>query len=150
VPALLFQVKKGDKNEEALRHAARLSSSQDLVEEFVAYGVWLLAHGWDLGEIKPHPMPFLGGQKVQSPAFAIDLRGRDAAAFVREVESEAIKIVGKYTTKTELIRTWDIRGSNNRFNRVFELNGLRYGPYPMGDSTDAGDDRGKKVKTRSK
>jgi hypothetical protein len=55
---------------------------------------------------------------VQSPAFAIDLRGRDAVAFVRKVESEAIKIVGKYVMKTEMLRSWDIRGSNVRLNRV--------------------------------
>jgi hypothetical protein len=86
---------------------------------------------------------------MQSPAFAIDLRGRDAATFVREVESVAVKSVGKYSVKTELIRRWDIRGSNVRLNRIFELNGLWYGPYPEGGSADAGDDRVKKVKTRS-
>jgi hypothetical protein len=66
-------VKKEDKNEEALRCATRLSSGRDLVEEFFAYGVWPLAHGWGLGKVKLHPMPFLGDQTVQSPAFAIDL-----------------------------------------------------------------------------
>lgn len=40
-----YKVKKGDGGEEALRHAARLSSGRDLVEEFVACGVWPLAHG---------------------------------------------------------------------------------------------------------
>jgi hypothetical protein len=100
-----FKVKKGDKNEEALWCAVRLSSGRDLVEEFVAYGVWSLAHGWGLGEVKLRPMPFLGDQMVQSPAFAIDLRGRDAAAFVREVESKTVKIVGKYVPKTEMIKS---------------------------------------------
>jgi hypothetical protein len=50
-------VKKGDQNEEALRDVAWLSSDWDLVEEFVACEVWLLAHGWNLGEVRPHPMP---------------------------------------------------------------------------------------------
>jgi hypothetical protein len=99
------KVKKGDKSEEALRHSTRLSSSRDLVEEFVAYGVWPLAHGWNLGEVKLCSMPFLSGRMVQSSAFAIDLRRRDAAAFVREVESKAIKILGKYSPKKELIRS---------------------------------------------
>jgi hypothetical protein len=71
------------------------------------------------------------------------------AAFVREVEAEAVQIVGKYSTKTKLTRSWDIRGSNVRLNRVFELNGLWYGPYPEGGSADAEDDRGKKVKVRA-
>jgi hypothetical protein len=38
-------------DEGALRCAAGLSSGRDLVEEFVAYGVWPLAHGWALGEV---------------------------------------------------------------------------------------------------
>jgi hypothetical protein len=42
---------------------------------------------------------------VRSLAFVVDLRGRDAAAFVREVESEAIKIVRKYVSNTEMLRS---------------------------------------------
>jgi hypothetical protein len=68
-----FKLKKGDKGEEALRRAARMSSGRDLVEEFVACGVWPLAHDWDLGEVKLHPMPFLNNRMVQSLAFAIEL-----------------------------------------------------------------------------
>jgi hypothetical protein len=93
----------------------------------------------------PHRMPTLGGQLVRSPAFTVDLRGRDAAAFVREVETEAVKIVGKYAPKTETLRSWDIRGSNARLNRVFELNHLSYGAYPEGDSADTADRRGKQT-----
>jgi hypothetical protein len=51
--------------------------------------------------------------------------------------------------KTGMLRSWDIRGSNVRLNQVFKLNSLPYGPYPEGDSADAGDDRGKQVKTQS-
>jgi hypothetical protein len=65
---------------------------------------------------------------------------------VREVEAEAVNIVGKYVPKTETLRSWDIRGSNVRSNRVFELNILPYGPYPEGDSGDTADLRGKQVK----
>jgi hypothetical protein len=78
---------------------------------------------------------------VRSPAFALDLRGQDPAAFVREVEDGAARIVGRYVPRTEGLRSWDIRGSNVRLNRVFELNCLPYGGYP-GD--DAADRRGKK------
>jgi hypothetical protein len=77
---------------------------------------------------------------------AMDLRGRDAAAFVREVEAEAVKIVGKYAPKTETLRSWDIHGSNTRLNRVFELNHLPYGGYPKGDSADIADRRGKQTR----
>jgi hypothetical protein len=43
--------------------------------------------------------------------------------------------------KTEGQRSWDIRGSNDRLNRVFELNRLPYGGYPGLDDVDR---RGKK------
>jgi hypothetical protein len=38
---------------------SRLSSGHDLVEAFIACGVWPLAHGWALGEITPRWMPTL-------------------------------------------------------------------------------------------
>jgi hypothetical protein len=131
-----FEVAEGDSDEEALRGAARMSSGRDLVEEFIGYGVWPLAHGWALGEVCPRQMPSLGDQLVRSPAFALDLRGRDPATFVREVEYGAVWIVGRYVSRTEALRSWDIRGSNVRLNRVFELNRLSYGGYPGEDAVD--------------
>jgi hypothetical protein len=107
----------------------------------VAYGVWPLAHGWALGEVCPRQMPSHGGKLVRSPAFALDLHSRDPAAFVREAEDGAVRIVGRYVLRTEGQRSWDIRGSNDRLNRVFELNRLPYGGYPGQDNVDR---RGKK------
>jgi hypothetical protein len=40
-----FEVAEDDRDEGALRCAARMSSGRDLVEEFIGYGVWPLAHG---------------------------------------------------------------------------------------------------------
>jgi hypothetical protein len=136
-----FEVAEEDADEGALRCAAGLSSVRDLVEEFVAYGVWPLARGWALGEVCPHQMPSRGGMLVRSPAFALDLRSRDPVAFVREAEDGAVRIVGRYVPRTEGQRSWDVRGSNDRLNRVFELNRLPYGGYPGQDDVDR---RGKK------
>jgi hypothetical protein len=127
-----FEVAEDDRDEGALWCAARMSSGRDLVEEFIGYGVWPLAHGWALGEVCPRQMPSLGEQQVRSPAFALDLRGRDPAAFVREVEDGAVRIMGRYVPRTEALRSWDIRGSNVRLNRIFELNRLPYDGY-LGD-----------------
>jgi hypothetical protein len=138
---LPFEVAEEDADEGALRCTAGLSSGRDLVEEFVAYGVWPLVHGWALGEVCPRQMPSHGGKLVRSPAFALDLHSRDPAAFVREAEDGAVRIVGRYVPKTEGQRSWDIRGSNDRLNRVFELNCLPYGGYPGQDDVDH---RGKK------
>jgi hypothetical protein len=135
-----FEVAEDDEDEGALRCAARMSSGHDLVEEFIGYGVWPLAHGWALGEVCPREMPSQGGQLVRSPAFALDLRGRDPATFVHEAEDGAARIVGRYVSRTEGLWSWDIWGSNDRLNRVFELNCLPYGVYP---GEDAADRRGK-------
>jgi hypothetical protein len=136
-----FEVAEEDADEGALRCEAGLSNGRDLVEEFVAYGVWPLADGWALGEVCPRQMPSLDGMLVRSPAFALDLHSRDPAAFVREAKDGAVRIVGRYVPKTEGQRSWDIRGSNDRLNRVFELNRLPYGGYPGQDDVDR---RGKK------
>jgi hypothetical protein len=136
-----FEVAEDDENERALRIAARTSSGRDLVEEFIGYGVWPLAYGWSLGEVCPREMPSLGGRKVRSPPFSLDLRGRDPAAVVHEAEDGAVRIVGRYVAKMEAQRSWDIRGSNDCLNRVFELNCLPYGGYP---GVDVVDRRGKK------
>jgi hypothetical protein len=103
-----------------------------------------LAHGWVLGEVCPRQMPTLGEQLVRSPTFALDLCGRNPAAFVSEVEDGAVRIVGRYVLRMEALRSWDIRGSNVRLNRVFELNRLPYGGYPGDDAATTVDRRGKK------
>jgi hypothetical protein len=131
-----FEVAEEDADEGALRCAAGLRSGRNLVEEFVAYGVWPLAHGWALGEVCPRQMPFHGGRVVRSPAFALNLQSRDPAAFVREAEDGAVRLVGRYVPRTEGQHSWDIRGSNDRLNRVFELNQLSYDDYPGQDDAD--------------
>jgi hypothetical protein len=138
-------VAEDESDEGALCCAARMSSGRDLVEEFIGYGVWPLAHGWALGEVCPRQMPSLGEQLVRSPAFALDLHGRDPAAFVCEVEDGAMRIVGRYVPRTKALRSWDIRGSNVRLNRVFKLNCLPYDGYPGDDAAVAVDRRGKKL-----
>jgi hypothetical protein len=78
---------------------------------------------------------------VRSPAFALNLQSRDPAAFVREAEDGAVRLVGRYVPRTEGQRSWEIRGSNDRLNKVFELNQLPYDGYPGQDDADR---RGKK------
>jgi hypothetical protein len=60
---------------------------------------------------------------------------------VREAEDGAVRIIGRYVPKMEGQRSWDLRGSNDRLNRVFELNRLPYIGYPRQDDVDR---RGKK------
>jgi hypothetical protein len=67
-----FEVAEDDEDEGALRYAARLSSGHDLVEEFIGYGVWPLAHGWLLGEVcvedgDPEEMGYLRVKRSVEP-----------------------------------------------------------------------------------
>jgi hypothetical protein len=94
-------------------------------------------------------MSSLGDQLLQSLAFALDLRGRNPVTFVREVEAEDARIVGRYVPRTETLRSWDICGSNVRLNRVFELNRLPYGGYPGDGDVVVVDRRGKGRRQRS-
>jgi hypothetical protein len=58
-----------------------------------------------------------------------------------------VRIVGRYVPRTEGQRSWDIRGSNDRLNRVFELFRLPYNGYPGQDDVDR---RGKKPVVESR
>jgi hypothetical protein len=102
----------------------------------MALGAWLGA-----GRSMPSSYAFPWRDAGAESAFALDLHGRDPAAFVREAEDGAVRIVGRYVPRTEAQRSWDIPGSNDRLNRVFELNCLLYGGYPGQDVVDR---RGKK------
>jgi hypothetical protein len=55
---------------------------------------------------------------------------------MREAEDGAARIVGRYVPRTEALWSWDIRGSNVRLNRVFELNRWSYSGYPGDDAVD--------------
>jgi hypothetical protein len=57
-----FMVRKGDVDEDALRHVSNTSSSHDLVEEYIACGLWSLEqYGWEVGEVKLRSIPFFEG-----------------------------------------------------------------------------------------
>jgi hypothetical protein len=47
-----------------------------------------------------------------------------------------VRLVGRYVPRTEGQRSFDIRRSNDRSNRVFELNQLPYDGYPGQDDAD--------------
>jgi hypothetical protein len=77
-------------------------------------GAWL-----GVGRSVPSPDAFpwwKGGAKSR-------LRAESAkphpAAFVREAEDGAVRLVGRYVPRTEGQRSWEIRGSNDRLNRIF-------------------------------
>jgi hypothetical protein len=56
-------------------------------------GPWRVARRWAkyaLARCFP-----VAGMLVRSPAFALDLHSRDPAAFVREAEDGAVRIVGR-------------------------------------------------------
>jgi hypothetical protein len=126
---------KGDQDEQALRCAARLSSGRDLVEEFIACGVWPLGHGWVLGEIIPRRMPNLEDKLVQSSAFAVDLRGRDVAAFVREVDVGGLrlpKVLKNMINNVFQVKYmhWNLRIQNEDVHNMESMIGMKVDVVP--------------------
>jgi hypothetical protein len=105
----------------------------------MGYGPWHMAGRWAKYDLTRCPR--WAGSGCEVLPSRLDLHGRDPAAFVREAEDSAARIVGRYVPRTEGLWSWDICGSNIRLNRVFELNCLPYGGYP---GEDAADRRGKK------
>jgi hypothetical protein len=51
VAFLDFEVVEKDPDETVLRRARVMSSSRDLVEEYISYQVWPLSAGWTVGEV---------------------------------------------------------------------------------------------------
>jgi hypothetical protein len=49
-------------------------------------------------------MPFKEKVLVRSPAFTIELHGRDAGAFTSEVEAKAVNMIRKYPIKIEVAK----------------------------------------------
>jgi hypothetical protein len=73
-----FEVREQDQDEAALHHARVKSSDRDLVEEFIAHGVWPLRGGWAIKEIAWWKMPLKSvilRREIMgtSHAFTIDL-----------------------------------------------------------------------------
>lgn len=50
-----------------------MSSNENLVEEFVAYGVWPLSRVCGVGAVELRLMSFKGNELVRNPAFAVEL-----------------------------------------------------------------------------
>jgi hypothetical protein len=86
----------------------------------MGYSPWHMAGRWAKYALMRCPRWAGNGCKVLPSR--LDLHGRDPAAFVREAEDGAARIVGRYVPRTEGLWSWDICGSNVRLNRVFELN----------------------------
>jgi hypothetical protein len=95
-----------------------------------------------VGRSMPSRDALPGWVESAKSTFSLDVRGRDPTVVVREAEDGVVRIVGRYVPKTEALQSWDIRGSNDCLNRVFELNRLPYGGYPGEDIVDR---RGKKT-----
>jgi hypothetical protein len=100
-----FEVAEDDENEGALWCAARMSSGRDLVEEFVGYGGMALSAWLGAERSMPSRDALPGRAAGVKSGLRAGFAWRDPAAFVREVEDGAARIVGRYVPKTEGLRS---------------------------------------------
>jgi hypothetical protein len=97
-------------------------SGRDLVEEYLACGIWPLGCGWFVGPVVRRD--FAGFLKqILSHAFVVDLGDRSWDIFVAETEKEAEYLVGP-VIEHEVDKGIEPRGYDVHLNRVFRQIGL--------------------------
>jgi hypothetical protein len=93
-----------------------------------------------LGEVCPRQMPTLGQQLVRSPAFSLDLHGRDPATFVREVEDMGCEDCGAVCGEDGESAEFGYPRVQCSLESGLRVKPFAYGGYLGDDATAAGDD----------
>jgi hypothetical protein len=124
--------------------ASKSIRGRDVVEDFVACGVWLLASSVSFDQVSVS-VTLMSKLKVPLPMFVAALKdGEDDTKFLARVELEAKVIVGSYTRPENDACIVGLQ-NNGHLNHVFELAGVAYGPHLVPDS-DASTEASKKRK----
>jgi hypothetical protein len=110
--------------------ASKFIIGWNTVEGFVVSGVWPLGAGVSFDQVSVGVTPVLK-LKVPLPKFAIAHGdGEDDIKFLVRVVQEARIVVGCYTHPEHEACLTGLH-NNSHMNRVLELAGVAYGPYPV-------------------
>lgn len=116
--------------EKAFEFACRFSSGRDLVEEFLAAGVWPLGQNcWKKYKLKEMSLPLYGlgvDEPVPFPRFGLEKpRGKSDEEVVAEVETKAKEILGAMSDREYASRVV-VAGTTPCLNQIFEELGVWY------------------------
>jgi hypothetical protein len=119
--------------EKAFDLASRVCSGRDLVEEFLAAGIYPLGRDtWTDFTIEKMELRYLDeGVHMPFPRFGLSRpKSENDGKFVRRIEEEANKILGDYSDKEHAARV-AVLGTCPRLNRVFEEMKVTYSERPV-------------------
>lgn len=83
-----FAVEEGDRCDRAFGFAVVACSGRDLVEEYLACGIWPLSQAWTVGPVV-HRHFYSFERQVLSPVFTVELGDCSQDIFVAETKKEA-------------------------------------------------------------
>jgi uncharacterized protein YktA (UPF0223 family) len=105
-------------SENAFFLARTILGGHDVIEEFVAAGVWPISNGWAPTRIVPLSIDW-ATQEVPFPRFDLRLKeGQSVAKFIDEVEKKVDTMIGK-STLNEYKAYKNLVKHKKRVNRVF-------------------------------
>jgi hypothetical protein len=125
-----FNYANDNSGDVAFVQASKFIRGCDVVEEFIACGMYSLAVGVDINRVATR-MTLVSKLKVPLPKFTIVRKddNEDDVQFLAWVELEAESIVGSYT-KVLVASLAHVR-NRGRLNHVFELARVAFGPHAM-------------------
>jgi hypothetical protein len=130
-----FDCADDDLRDAVFVRATKFIRSRDAVEEFLACGTYPLATGTGFDKVATFVTP-VSKLKGCLPKFeAICKDDEDDIQFLARVELEAEDIVGSCTRPEHDAGIMSLR-NKGRLNRVFEVAGVAYGPWPMSDTEE--------------
>lgn len=88
-----FAIEEGDPYDRAFKHTDIICSGWDLVNKYVAWGIFSLSRGYTMGSVTHRDFEIFERQ-ILSPAFAIKLGKHARDTFVAEIEWEIEELVG--------------------------------------------------------
>jgi hypothetical protein len=128
-----FECPDNDASDMAFIKATLSIGSQDVVEEYMACGLFPLSASFSLDEVVNSEMPVLK-LTLPLPEFPVArLLGEKADGFWVRVELVAVNVVGRYT-RGEHDACIAVVPNDGRLNRVFEQGGVPYEPRLVPDS----------------
>lgn len=118
---------RGNSNNEVYLKAVSTQSGRDLVEEFIAAGIWLLSDGWGFKKFVEKTIPLISGSLL-FPVFEVDPDYLNKPDFADFVESRALLMVGKYTLAEHNAITKKL-SHRGHLNRVFIQYRIQYSQH---------------------
>jgi hypothetical protein len=114
-----------DVNAMAFEEATKIIEGNDVVEKFLAYGIWLLSDGWDF-EVEKTELPLLKAIVLMQKVTDVFTARETEAMFEVRIASMTNQFIRNYSSTEHRACVGQLH--HGRLNRVFDLVGVNYQP----------------------